>query len=177
MGAKNSLVDADARLVEEKFQSRMMVIAPADAGSGDVEQIAVIAAAGSQRGIPAKNVAPTAIDKSQLALPEPRRLRDKVHLRFVSTQPCLVCGRRPSDAHHLRFAQHPALGRKVSDEFTVPVCRTHHREIHRSGDEAAWWERTGIDVVAKARALWIKTHPVGGLLDNGNQSSAGLGAT
>ena len=76
------------------------------------------------------------IDKSQLALPEPRRFRDKTHCKFVSTQPCLICGRQPADAHHLRFAQHPALGRKVSDEFIVPLCRGHHREVHRSGDEA-----------------------------------------
>jgi hypothetical protein len=34
-----------------------------------------------------------AIDKSELAHPEPRRIRDKDHLRFVSTQPCLICGR------------------------------------------------------------------------------------
>ncbi len=49
------------------------------------------------------------------------RLRDKDHRKFVSKQPCLVCGREPSDPHHLRFAQPRALGRKVSDEFTVPV--------------------------------------------------------
>jgi hypothetical protein len=71
-----------------------------------------------------------------LAFPEPRRLRDG-HLKFVSTQPCLICGRQPADAHHIRFAQHRALGRKVSDEFTVPLCRTHHHEIHRYGNEAA----------------------------------------
>jgi hypothetical protein len=38
------------------------------------------------------------IDKSVLAFPEPRRLRDKDHLKFVSTQPCLICGRQPADA-------------------------------------------------------------------------------
>ena len=73
------------------------------------------------------------------------RLRDKDHRKFVSSQPCLVCGRTPADAHHLRFAQPRALGRKVSDEFTVPVCRVHHRELHRHGDEAAWWQRIKID--------------------------------
>jgi hypothetical protein len=60
----------------------------------------------------------------------------------------------------LRFAQHPALGRKVSDEFTVPLCRGHHREVHRCSDEAAWWQRAGIDPVAAARELWLKTHPL-----------------
>src|SRR4029077_19684348 len=55
---------------------------------------------------------------------------------------------------------HRALGRKVSDEFTVPLCRGHHREVHRCGDEAAWWQNTGMDPAAAARALWLKTHPL-----------------
>jgi hypothetical protein len=78
----------------------------------------------------------------------------------VAKQPCLICGRRPADAHHLRFAQSLALGRKVSDEFTVPLCRGHHREVHRCGDEAAWWKNTGVDPSAAARVLWLKTHPL-----------------
>ena len=82
------------------------------------------------------------------------RLRDKDHRKFVSTQPCVVCGRSPSDAHHLRFAQPRALGRKVSDEFTVPVCRLHHRELHRHGNEAAWWESIKIDPLPIAHRLW-----------------------
>jgi hypothetical protein len=102
------------------------------------------------------------INKSILTLPTPRRIRDRDHVKSVAKQPCLVCGRRPADAHHLRFAQSPALGRKVSDEFTVPLCRGHHREVHRCGDEAAWWNKTGIDATAAARVLWLKTHPLPG---------------
>ena len=94
------------------------------------------------------------IDKSALTLSEPRRYRDRAHLEFVSSQPCLLCGRRPSDAHHLRFAQPRALGRRVSDEFAVPLCRTHHRVLHRRGDEAAWWNELKLDPVAVARTLW-----------------------
>ena len=63
------------------------------------------------------------------------------HLRFVAKQPCLVCGRQPCDPHHLRFAQSRGLGLKVSDEFTVPLCRAHHRELHRAGKEVDWWTR------------------------------------
>jgi hypothetical protein len=97
------------------------------------------------------------IDKSALTHSEPRRYRDRAHLEFVSSQPCLLCGRRPSDAHHLRFAQPRALGRRVSDEFTVPLCRTHHRILHRRGDEPAWWESVKLDPVAVARQLWERT--------------------
>jgi hypothetical protein len=82
---------------------------------------------------------PARIDKSHLAIAEPRRLRDKAHLKFVASQPCLVCGRQPSDPHHLRFAQPRAIGMKVSDEFTVPLCRGHHRQLHQAGNEVAWW--------------------------------------
>jgi hypothetical protein len=94
------------------------------------------------------------IDKSQLTIGEPKRLRDKAHLKFVATQPCLVCGRQPADPHHLRFTQPRAIGRKVSDEFTVPLCRGHHRELHQTGNELAWWKARNIDALQIAKELW-----------------------
>ena len=111
----------------------------------------------------ARPIQPTSaesIDKSELAYAEPRRVRDREHVRFVAKQPCPICGRKPSDPHHLRFTQHRALGRKVSDEFTVPLCRGHHREVHRCGEEAAWWQKAGVDPAASARTLWLQTHPL-----------------
>src|SRR5262249_37722772 len=101
------------------------------------------------------------IDESVLPFPKPRRIRDREHVRHVIKQPCLVCGRLPSDPHHLRFAQSRALGRRVSDEFTVPLCRAHHREVHRYGNEELWWRKTGMDPLATARAFWLETHPLG----------------
>jgi hypothetical protein len=106
------------------------------------------------------DTAPGKIDKSVLTISEPRRLRDKAHLKFVGSQPCLICARSPADAHHLKFTQPRAMGRKVSDEFTVPLCRTHHRDIHSFGDEVAWWGRRAIDPVATARTLWISTRRI-----------------
>jgi hypothetical protein len=100
----------------------------------------------------------TKIDKSALALPEPKRRRDKSHLRFIASQPCIVCGRQPSDPHHLRFAQPRALGVKVSDEFTVPLCRGHHRQLHQAGNETAWWDNLKIDALRTARQFWERTH-------------------
>lgn len=99
----------------------------------------------------------TKIDKSVLAIPEPKRHRDKAHLRFVGSHPCLVCGRQPSDAHHLRFAQPRALGLKVSDEFTVPLCREHHRQLHQVGNEQAWWHNLSIKPLPIAKDLWAET--------------------
>ena len=52
------------------------------------------------------------------------------------------------------------MGRKVSDEFTVPLCRTHHRDNHRFGDEAAWWGRQAIDPIGISRKLWVSTRRI-----------------
>jgi hypothetical protein len=97
------------------------------------------------------------IDKSMLTISTPKRRRDKEHLRFVAQQTCVLCGRRPSEAHHIRFAQPRALGRKSSDEFAVPLCRGHHRAVHRVGDEKAWWQQAGLDPLMIARKLWKLT--------------------
>src|SRR5262245_29400451 len=51
----------------------------------------------------------------------------------------------------------PALSRRVSDEFTVPLCRLHHRALHRRGDEAAWWAEVQLDPVPVARKLWAQS--------------------
>jgi hypothetical protein len=135
--AKNQLSPTDAQQVEQGFAAKLASIHPVEPGDQSLTE---------KTGI-------SEVDKSVLAFPEPRRIRDRDHVRHVIKQPCLMCG------HHLRFAQSPALGRKVSDEFTVPLCRAHHREVHRCGDEGSWWLKTGIDPLAAARSLWLETHP------------------
>ena len=109
------------------------------------------------------------IDKSQLTIAEPKRRRDKAHLKFVASQPCLICGRQPSDPHHLRFAQPRAIGLKVSDEFTVPLCRGHHRQLHQAGNEVVWWDTFKISALPIAKALWEKTHSATERLSEQNQ--------
>ena len=94
------------------------------------------------------------IDKSVLTISEPKRHRSKEHLKYVAQQPCLICGRSPSHAHHVRFAQSKGLALKVSDEFTVPLCVIHHSENHSTGDERKWWQKHNIDPLAIARRLW-----------------------
>ena len=158
---KNRLTAADADSVEQAFQARMTTFAsPAEPHtSGQIEH-----ATKPHRSRPIqptkRRSQPKGIDKSALPLAEPRRVRDREHVRHVAKQPCLICGRSPSDPHHLRFTQIRALGRKVSDEFTVPLCRGHHREVHRCGDEAAWWRKVGVDPTVMARALWLETRPL-----------------
>ena len=122
----NTLMPADGDEVRQAFQARLTRLQRS--GPRTSRQ--------PNRTRHATNETRSRIDKSVLALPEAKRLRDKQHLRFVAKQPCLVCGREPCDAHHLRFAQSRGLGLKVSDEFAVPLCRAHHRELHRAGKEA-----------------------------------------
>jgi hypothetical protein len=149
--AKNQLSATDAQQVEETFAAKLAVITPHTAKSDDVTT------ALTDQSVVEKMLQ---INKSVAGFPKPRRIRDRDHIRHIIRQPCLICGRRPSDPHHLRFAQSRALGRKVSDEFIVPLCRGHHRELHRRGDEAAWWRKIGIDPFPAARALWLQTRPL-----------------
>jgi hypothetical protein len=148
--AKGTLVAADAKHVEDCFKRKL----------AEFENTKLRGGRHKARTRKSNGPSERRVDKSELTHPEPRRLRDREHVRFVTKQPCLICGRTPSDPHHLRFSQPRALGRKASDEFTVPLCRGHHREVHRCGDEATWWAAAGIDPSAAARSLWLKTHPI-----------------
>ncbi|WP_441351307.1 DUF968 domain-containing protein [Tardiphaga sp. vice304] len=93
-------------------------------------------------------------DQTVTPITKPVRRRNKAHLAFVAQQPCLICERLSCDAHHLKFAQPNTLGRKVSDEFTVPLCRDHHHDLHRQGNEMAWWANMHVTPTDVARQLW-----------------------
>jgi hypothetical protein len=151
--AKNSLTAADAKLVEHAFERRLSELPSSDPPAAGLEAIATTKSSdpGQVKGI----------DKSILTVAAPRRYRNRKHLRYVAQQACLICGRKPSDPHHLGFTQPRALGRKVSDEFAVPLCRGHHRAVHRSRDERTWWRQAGIDPIRVARRLWKETHGMG----------------
>jgi hypothetical protein len=168
LAEKNKLVTGDAQRVEEAFTARLAAFTTDASEPASTPQSADRPSRPQRLNPPARSnpLRPVrkrrseTINKSLLAFPEPRRIRDRDHVRFVAKQACLICGREPSDAHHVRFAQTPALGRKVSDEFTVPLCRGHHREVHRCGDEPVWWLKVRINPMSKARELWLKTHPL-----------------
>jgi hypothetical protein len=162
IAAKNRLTGADAKVVEDSFEHRLSELAPfgtaeaADdaAPSTRVDTVGVHETLAKENGYLDQ---PDGIDKSTLVIASPRRYRNREHLRYVAQQACLVCGRKQSDPHHLRYLQPRALGRKVSDEFAVPLCRSHHRAVHRASDEQAWWKAAGIDPVKAACQLWRQT--------------------
>jgi len=154
--AKNSLTATDARLVEDAFE-RLSELPSSEAATPSNDDPSVPQIAGSQVIATAESThagQAKGIDKSILTVAALRRYRNREHLRYVAQQACLVCGRKPSDPHHLGFTQPRALGRKVSDEFVVPLCRGHHRAVHRSRNERAWWQQAGIDPTKVARRLW-----------------------
>jgi ERF superfamily len=135
MSAKNTLIAAEADLVESAFKDKLALIqsmqASVEEPAGSVAGDGSATASGQifMELMEASAAAPIILPQK----PEARRrrvaaktirLRDKEHCKFVATQPCVVCGRRPAEAHHIRFAQPRALGRKVSDEYTVPSLST-----------------------------------------------------
>jgi hypothetical protein len=147
---KNQLAIADAQAVEAAFEKRLIELddpGPAPPPESQKTSAPERPLQQTERGADAVTV-----------ISKPVRDRDREHLKFVVAQPCLVCGRTPSDPHHIKFAEQRAMGRKVSDRFTVPICRLHHRELHRRGNERAWWESHGIDPLPVAAKLWAKTH-------------------
>jgi hypothetical protein len=185
--SKNMLMAEDARLIEEAFQAKLGALSEPESvaaesselnehrGSEQKDEANFALAKADAQGIkshgdhPAKDArefddssgtGTGGVAKSMLVFGEPRRQRNKAHLKFVASKACLICGRQPSDPHHLGFAQPRALGRKVSDEFTVPLCRTHHREVHRCLHEREWWSKFGLDPLSIASTLWAQTRPL-----------------
>jgi len=167
LAAKNTLITADADAVEAGFREKLATIEVASAARQEqldsapaenpepsvgkpfitmIEVAVTPAVTSDNAGVRHRRVAAKTI-----------RLRDREHCKFVRTEPCVVCGRAPTEAHHIRFAQPRALGRKVSDEYTVPVCRLHHRDLHSYGDEASWWAGVGIDPLPIALELWRRS--------------------
>ncbi|MBR0719121.1 ERF family protein [Bradyrhizobium liaoningense] len=159
---KNSLQEPDARRVETAYQAKLE-----DAARAQAEQsVGLDGTPGLPTAPPpaadAEAMLQPALPETGLAHPkESPRKRSKAHLLFVREQPCLICQQTPSDAHHLKFAQPRALGCKVSDEFTVPLCRAHHEELHRHGNERAWWSNLQIAPLPVAQHLWAAS-PVHG---------------
>ena len=174
LGAKNTLTGEDAVIVEAAFRERMQVLepeiysltsAPSEARSSPLTSQPELAPS-SNLSAPARSPRARMASGSRIRMQgsvtsvKPRRCRDKDHLRFIALQPCTICGRQPCEAHHIRFSQPSALGRRVSDEFTVPLCRLHHRELHRIGNERSWWDQLNIDPLPIALRFWQQTKGV-----------------
>lgn len=94
-----------------------------------------------------------------VAKPQTRSAIDKGPARSgdwlarIRSKPCLICAHNcqtgPSRAHHTRGLFPRTMGVRVSDLLCLPLCDWHHTTgpdaLHKTGDEAAWWRRMGVD--------------------------------
>src|SRR5262249_11493436 len=85
MGAKNTLAGGDADRVGRASQERLVSITAAAAAASIKEAERSVRGPGRS-----KKRRTSFVDKSILALPAPRRIRDREHVKSVAKQPCLV---------------------------------------------------------------------------------------
>jgi hypothetical protein len=76
-----------------------------------------------------------------MLLPKTPRTRDRKHMERVAQLPCVICGRWPVHVHHIKHDRHSQ--RKASDTDTIPLCHSHHEDLHRNPGE--WRRNHGAD--------------------------------
>lgn len=85
-------------------------------------------------------------------------IRDRIHLAFIRTLPCIYCSGE-SQACHLRTGlpkdHRGGTGLKPSDSYTIPMCHKCHALQHSTSEKLF---HGGMDMVLKlANVLWLKT--------------------
>jgi hypothetical protein len=67
-------------------------------------------------------------------------MKDPQYVQFLYFQPCIVhsCAHRRIEVHHWQNKQNHGAGIKPGDEWCVPLCLKHHRELHNDGRETFW---------------------------------------
>ncbi|WP_312976390.1 DUF968 domain-containing protein, partial [Atlantibacter hermannii] len=68
--------------------------------------------------------------ESFMLRPKRRRWQNEKYTRWVKSQPCACCGKTADDPHHLIGYGQGGMGTKAHDLFVLPLCRTHHDELH-----------------------------------------------
>ncbi len=82
-------------------------------------------------------------------------LRDDRHLALVRAHGCLICG-KAAHAHHPLEAWPRTMGVLIGDDKTVPLCPTHHDELHLLNN-MTFWSAYGIDPVKWALDFYDET--------------------
>ena len=148
---KDQLSKSDAQAVEDAFTARLSRF-------GELEALAAKDRQANCDGSQSSQTEPG--EQTVTVIRKPIRERDREHLKFVASQPCLVCGRTPSDAHHIKLACWRAMGRKVGDRFTVPICRLQSSSSTGGATSGSWWESLRRSIPYDCRHSWGRTHPV-----------------
>lgn len=60
-----------------------------------------------------------------------KKIRDKNHLKFIRSLPCIKCFQAPSQAAHIRLNGGAGIGQKPCDSKTIPLCAMHHFQQHQ----------------------------------------------
>lgn len=94
--------------------------------------------------------------KSLLKFPKDKRLRNKAHLQFVSSLPCVICRKNECEAAHIRKGTDGGIGLKPSDCYVVPLCRGCHLTQHKWG-ELSFWGKDLSKAITLANDLYTMT--------------------
>lgn len=83
--------------------------------------------------------------------------RSRKHLSFVRTRTCAFCHHPAAEAHHhSRRAGGGGVGLKGCDLLTVPLCHSHHRELHKRGEVQPYTRAETQEQLWKAIALCLR---------------------
>lgn len=95
------------------------------------------------------------------------RIHDAAHLKFVRSQPCVICKTsRHIEAAHVRMGclaigkEPTGLQEKPSDSWAVSLCAYHHRTgimAQHKMSEAEFWIMHGRNPFEICERLWIES--------------------
>lgn len=91
-----------------------------------------------------------------MLIPKTKPIRDPKWMAHLKTLPCRCCGAYGSDPAHLGHAR--GMGYKEGDDWCVPLCRIHHREMDTDprGKEVWWMQNVAIPEAERAYREWEK---------------------
>ena len=94
------------------------------------------------------------------------KLRSPAHRAWVRSHRCSVpgCQLMPIECAHVRRASTAGIGIKSSDGYCLSLCREHHAESHRIGEQS-FERRHGINLMQLAREFY-RASPHRGKLDS-----------
>ena len=76
------------------------------------------------------------------------KIKDKKYLRWVASNPCIICQQNDCNAHHITYAMKRGISQKVGDQYTIPLCIKHHHQLHNCGmSERDFWGKIDIDPI------------------------------
>jgi hypothetical protein len=86
------------------------------------------------------------------------RVTDETYLAYIRELPCLLCGKTPVDAAHVRMAEprlhkrQTGMGERPDDRWALPLCRACHERQH-AGGERMFWEIRDVNPFAACLVL------------------------